>query len=95
MLRIFFDDRLFQEQPLPSYGKIAITPSPGTVRVMLKLTVPIRDLHCYWTPECRTPSQKLHWTIESVSSAAKNFPFLAFFDLTGENRALLAKFTKA
>ena len=55
--------------------------------LQLRFSLPILDFHGYWTPETRTPTTKIVWTIEANSAAQRNFPYLAFFNSKQENRA--------
>ncbi len=65
----------------------AVTVSPSGEGIMeLKLNIPIIDLQGYWFPFNRTPTMKLHWVIQTDSSAQRNFPYIAFFNSSQENR---------
>lgn len=66
---------------------IAGVTAPETT--VVKLSMPILDIQCYWLPDLRLPSQKLHWTVNVKSSIARNFPFLTFFNLEQHNRFAL------
>ena len=68
------------------YSRLKI-PVPAHSGVLeLRFAVPILDMHGYWIPESRTPSAKLHWTIESSSAGQRLFPYLAFLNSRQTNR---------
>jgi len=62
-------------------------PVPGHDGLLeIRLELPILDIQCYWTPELRTPSSKIHWTIETNSAGQRHFPWITFFNTCGVNR---------
>ena len=68
------------------YSRLKI-PVPAHSGILeLRFAVPILDMHGYWIPESRTPSAKLHWTIESNSAGQRLFPYLAFLNSRQTNR---------
>ncbi len=60
---------------------------PGTSgKLAIRFSVPILDMHGYWTPELRIPAQKIVWNITAASAGQRDFPFLTFFNSAGMNR---------
>ena len=57
---------------------------PGTSgKLAIRFSVPILDMHGYWTPELRIPAQKIVWNITAASAGQRDFPFLTFFNSAG------------
>lgn len=70
-------------------NQVKITPVTGCREARVMLSVPIRDIQSYWcgTRGLSLPAGSLKLNIEFVSSATEDFPYFAFFNLKGENRA--------
>lgn len=64
--------------------KIGIPGHSGLLR--LRFSLPILDIHGFWTPEMRTPSSRLVWVIEGKSAGQSNFPYLCFLNSRQVNR---------
>lgn len=53
---------------------------------IIRVSVPIKDIQGYWTPNLIHPNMTLKWVIEFDSVIQKNFPFITFFNQNGCNR---------
>ena len=83
---IYRDAEVSQLEHTGNYSKIPVR-IPGHDGIMqIRFAIPILDIHGYWHPELRTPTSKIHWTIESKSAGQRNFPFLAFLNSRQDNR---------
>ncbi len=69
-----------------AYSKTAITLPGSSGKFVCRLSVPILDMHGYWTPELRIPAQKIVWNIKATSAGQRDFPFLTFFNSANLNR---------
>ena len=86
-ITVFYQDKpVSQLEHTGDYSrlKIAIPGHSGLMKI--RFSVPILDIHGYWHPELRTPTSKIHWTIESKSAGQRNFPYLAFLNSRQINR---------
>ena len=75
---IYADGTKFTQELLGEVERIQLTNSKIAETMQIKFAVPIRDMHCVWTPKSRTPEQKLHWKIDNICAAQSNFPYLCF-----------------
>lgn len=62
------------------------TAHAGSRRAVIQFHLPVIDIHSYWTPACRTPSETLDWKIELVSAGQRYLPIVSFFNRGGLNR---------
>ena len=62
------------------YSKLTINVPAREGKLMIRFSVPILDMHGFWTPSQRTPSSKIIWVIDSQSAGQRDFPFLSFFN---------------
>ncbi len=72
------------------YLQIPVLPVQKSGTLQIRFSLPILDFHGFWIPENRVPSSKIFWTIETISAAQRNFPFLSFFNIAQQNRASVA-----
>ncbi|MBO7328833.1 MAG: alpha-galactosidase [Lentisphaeria bacterium] len=68
------------------YSKLTINVPAREGKLMIRFSVPILDMHGFWTPSQRTPSSKIIWVIDSQSAGQRDFPFLSFFNTRQINR---------
>lgn len=54
-------------------------------KLILRFSVPIKDIHGYWTPAMFRPQMHLDWNISLASGQQRNFPYLAFFRMDQQN----------
>ena len=64
--------------------KIGIPGASGSFD--LCFSIPILDIHGFWSPELRTPSSRLSWVIDVQSAGPRHFPYLAFLNSRQVNR---------
>ncbi len=62
--------------------------SQGLLKV--RCSVPILDMHGYWTPDITRPKMKLDWKINLSSAANCNFPYICFINQGQQNRFTFA-----
>lgn len=74
-----------QERSL-SERALKLEAKAGSGKAVIRFSIPILDMHCYWSPARRTPSMKLDWRIELESAGQRYLPILSFFNSRGENR---------
>lgn len=86
-ISVFYCDALCDSLEIDgNYSKLPIALPGKNGKLTISFSMPILDLHGYWTPELRTPAQKILWNITAASAAQRNFPFLTFFNSAGMNR---------
>ena len=58
-------------------------------KLILKMEVPLLDVHGYWAPHLTRPVMQQHWVIEFSCAAHRNYPYLSFFNFDQKNRATI------
>ncbi len=80
-----------QDTPIDSdHVAIAVPVPTDAPEITIALSIPIVDIQGYWTPQSRTPDNKLPWRVRVEAAAQRDFPFLSFFNAAGKNRCSVA-----
>ena len=86
-IKLFYQDKEIGELTHSGdYSRLPVRIPGRSGLLRIRFQVPVLDIHGYWHPELRTPTSKIHWTIESKSAGQRNFPYLVFLNSRQVNR---------
>ena len=74
------------ELPDAGLSRVVTIDPEGAAKAEVAFSVPISDIQQMWRPTDFTPSQERKWWITFETAPQRDFPYLAFFNMSEKNR---------